>query len=202
VRIMFIESKVTKPKKNRRPVQGVGINDADYVIGYIIGGKHITCPFYRKWAGMLNRCYSEKTHKENPTYKDCTVCDEWLTFSTFKSWMIKQDWKGNHLDKDILIQGNRVYSPKACIFVSHKINTLIIPHSKKRKGLSTGVFIRSKGGKFIATCSDGKRVKTVGYYDTDEEARLAYNEFKYTVIKEIAEKQTEPLRSALLNYKL
>jgi len=39
--------------------------------------------------------------------------------------MERQDWEGKHLDKDILIPGNKIYSPDRCIFVSSLINLLI-----------------------------------------------------------------------------
>lgn len=41
-----------------------------------------------------------------------------------------ENWKphmeGWHLDKDILLKGNKVYSPETCAFVPAKINSLLI----------------------------------------------------------------------------
>ena len=63
-------------------VCGVGVNDADYVIakleatGYVNGKQKLkqvwACPFYRTWAGMLKRCFSEeyKTKKPNIQGRD------------------------------------------------------------------------------------------------------------------------------------
>ena len=94
----------------RGVVCGVGINDADYLIvkkeQYIgpdgsIKIKKTTCPFYRAWADMLSRCYREKYHKVFPSYKDCSVCEEWNSFTNFKKWMEQQDYKDNVLDKDL-----------------------------------------------------------------------------------------------------
>lgn len=118
--------------KIKKLVCGVGINDADYVvqrketIGYV-NGKHKqklvwTCPYYRVWTNMLVRCYSTKKQEKYPTYKGCTVSDEWLTFSVFKSWMEKQDWDGKQLDKDLLFEGNKVYSAETCVFVTKEVN--------------------------------------------------------------------------------
>lgn len=79
-----------------RKVCGVGINDADYVVGkyesWYEGGKRKLktlwqCPYYVKWHAMLNRCYNARYHKNKPTYIGCYVCEEWLTFSNFKAWM-------------------------------------------------------------------------------------------------------------------
>lgn len=103
-----------------RKVQGVGIMDADYIVDvreyWVENGKRKSrlvwsCPFHRKWSDMLVRCYSPKRLEYRQSYAGCYVCDEWLTFSNFKSWMEKQDWEGKHLDKDLLQTGSKVYSP-------------------------------------------------------------------------------------------
>ena len=38
---------------------------------------------YQVWHNMIIRCYNEKFHEENPTYKNCTVCDRWKCYSNF-----------------------------------------------------------------------------------------------------------------------
>ena len=77
----------------RKPIYGVGINDANYTVQPTINGKIVICPFYTKWTGMLKRCYSPQYQEKHPTYVECTVTSEWLFFSVFKSWMANQDWK-------------------------------------------------------------------------------------------------------------
>jgi hypothetical protein len=107
-------------------VCGVGINDADYsVVGYSkdSNGKTVQtmCKYYRTWKSMLRRCYYKK---DNLSYNDCKVCDEWLRFSNFKAWMEGQNYEeGLHLDKDILVKGNKVYSPCACVFIPNEVNS-------------------------------------------------------------------------------
>jgi len=104
--------------KAKKLVYGVGINDADYVtqkwetISYVNGKQKQNlvweCHYYRTWCGMLMRCYSAKHQERNPTYKGCSVSEEWLRFSNFKSWMERQDFEGMQLDKDLLFEGNKV----------------------------------------------------------------------------------------------
>lgn len=113
-----------KSLANRKPVYGHGVNDADYVIERRINGKRVGCPIYRTWANMLERCYSDKFHVRQSTYIGCEVCDEWLTFSNFKRWMMVQDWQGKQLDKDIRVKGNKIYSPNTCLFVTKAENTI------------------------------------------------------------------------------
>ena len=125
-------------------VHGVGINDADYITNvteFVVGndGKRRQrvvwrCPFYQKWKGMLERSYSEKFKSKWTTYKDVTVCKEWHLFSNFKSWMETQDWGGKQLDKDVLLQGNKIYCPHACVFVSRQVNMFLLGSDSSRGG--------------------------------------------------------------------
>ena len=113
-------------------IVGFGINDADYVVN---SRSSTPCPFYRTWVGMIRRCYSPVEHKNQPSYIDCTVCREWAYFSNFRSWMLQQNWKGLDLDKDILVKGNKVYSPSTCIFVPRKLNVTYTNSSNKTEVL-------------------------------------------------------------------
>ena len=189
-----------KPKLRKRTklVQGVGINDADYIVTRKVNGKKTECHFYTSWKNMLTRCYSETFHKIQPTYIDCTVSSEWLIFSRFKSWMEVQDWKGKHLDKDILIKNNKVYSSSTCIFVTRDVNTLLHKNLKQRGPHPIGVTFEAS--KYKALCSTQGKRRYLGHYETPEEAHEAYKAFKYKYIAEIASQQSEPLRTALLNY--
>ena len=47
-------------------------------------GKDTKC--YKTWSHMLERCYSEKYHKKEPTYKNCAVDNNWLNFQNFAKW--------------------------------------------------------------------------------------------------------------------
>ena len=200
---MFQELPVSEKSLSMRGVvYGVGTNDADYITQRTVNGIKLTCPFYSKWNGMLSRCYSVKLQKRYPTYKGCIVSPEWLIFSNFKCWMIQQDWKGKHLDKDLLVQGSRVYSPETCLFVGQSINLLLNVNKATRGKYPLGASFNKKLKRFVSkVVIDGKSVH-LGYFDTPEEASEAYKVAKYAHIKEVALNQVEPLRSALLNYKI
>jgi len=186
--------------KKTKLTHGVGINDADYVICPTVNGKQVMCPYYLIWRGMLARCYDPKCRVRYSAYIDCSVTKEWLTFSSFKSWMAEQNWEGKQLDKDILIQGNKVYGPENCLFVTQAINKLLNDNNSKRGEWPVGVCFCKPTNKFQASCNAGGKRKYLGVYSTPEEASDAYNKFKYGVIADIANQQSEPLRSALMNY--
>jgi len=182
----------------RKPVFGFGVNDSTYKTEIKVNGKRFFCPIYIRWKNMIKRCYSASFHKIQPTYKDCSVCEEWLTFSNFKAWMIKQNWQDRHLDKDIIITGNKVYSPEMCIFISKEINSLLGDNAAIRGDYPRGVSLFVSSNKFRAGCSVNGKLKHIGYFDNQEDTSKAYKKFKSNHVKEVALKQNEPLKGYLL----
>jgi hypothetical protein len=180
----FIEVPATKhSKSNRRLVCGVGVNDADYNVSVQAEGKTVHCPYYRKWRQMLRRCYSG----EQSAYNDCYVCPEWLLFSNFKKWMELRDWNGNELDKDLLVYGNKVYSPDTCLFISAKINTSINESKSRRGRCMLGVSWCSKRGKYQSHCGVNGVSIGLGYFDSELEAHARYMRYKSSVLISMAE---------------
>lgn len=187
----FIENPVNNRCLSRRNlVYGVGVNDANYMTSIVTDeGKQITCPFYQKWIDILQRTQSEKYLIRYPTYRGCSICDEWLIFSKFKSWMESQDWIGKCIDKDIIKPGNKVYSPEMCVFVSQHVNLILTNRRRCRGSLPIGV--SKYKDKFISEISINKKHVFLGIYKTKEEAAKAYGKVKYNAIMELALIQTD-----------
>ena len=76
--------------RERKPlnklVEGVGINDATFIVQPTINMVRIKHPAYRTWQHMLERCYNLKIKEKYPTYIDAICCDEWLLFTNFAKW--------------------------------------------------------------------------------------------------------------------
>jgi len=179
----------------RKLVCGIGINDARYTVGLSAGGRRVPCPIYSIWRAVVKRCYSEAVQKRQPAYRGCSMSDEWLLFSNFRMWVVKQSWVGKDLDKDIIKSGNKLYSSETCIFVSHRINTLLISAQTSKGKLSTGVSYEYS--RYRARChSDGGGVD-LGRFDTEKEASDAYLSFKSKCVLKVASEQSEPLRGYL-----
>ncbi len=178
----------------RKPLWGVGINDADYTtqVNTKVSRKSIRlwqCPYHSVWTSIIRRCYSEAYQKKQPTYSGCTVCDDWLYFTKFKAWMEQQDWKGKALDKDLLLEGNKIYSPKTCIFVDQAINNLtLVNQSHKKSGLPLGVTINYNNYK--ARISEYNVRRGLGTYQTPTLAHKAWQEAKLTQAKLLQSLQT------------
>jgi len=168
-----------------------GINDADYKVCRTVDGKKILCPIYYTWKRMLSRVYNEASLRSAPTYKGCSVCDEWLLFSNFKLWMVCQDGEGKELDKDILVLGNKEYSPEACCFVSRSLNNLLTHNHLSRGEYPTGVHFSKSSRKYIAKISIVGRQIQLGYFSTPELAEAAYIKAKAAEIRRQGRKQTD-----------
>lgn len=179
-------------------IHGIGFNDADYaVVEYDINRNIIwRCPFYTVWYSMIRRCYSGKQR----CYEDCSVIKEWHYFLNFKKWMIKQKWYGNVLDKDILIIGNKIYSPDTCIFVMQDINKLFNLQNRKRGKYAIGVSASGNTGKFRASIRIYGKNKHLGVFDTEQKAKESYLVAKSNHIRDIAKNiKDEKLKLALLS---
>ena len=168
-----------KDNTKRPTVEGVGVNDLQ---------SPKDCPYYDRWKKMLKRCYSGNW----PSYEDCAVCDEWLTFSNFKSWMEKQDWKNKELDKDIIEPGCRVYSPDSCCFVPPDINRLLlhIKPNAKTGDLPVGV-LEVENGRYRARIRIDKKKVCLGRYDTEAAAGHVYRMARAKYLRSIAENQRD-----------
>ncbi len=176
-------------------------------MGYIGDCKVTNTRIMRIWKGMFERSYSEKWHKKFPTYKDCSVAPLWLSLENFAKWYEEnfkshmQEWE---LDKDILIKGNKIYSPETCCFVPKEINYLFTKSNSIRGDLPIGV--RKVGAKFQARVSMYGKSIHIGSFYTAEEAFRAYKIAKEEYIKEVADlwrgQITEPCYYAMYNYKV
>lgn len=188
-----------------RTVHGVGyIGEGPYLLTDSTGED---TPQYTRWRGILLRCYNPNKY---PTYEGCTVCKEWHNFQNFAKW-----YDDNHyevpgvrmeIDKDILVPGNRVYSPDTCVFAPSDINTHF-KAKKANKDLPVGVCFDKSRNKFLASCKtlSGKS-QFLGRFTTAEKAAEAYIKFKEDVLAQLAEKYKEAvppkLYQAMLEYKV
>ena len=189
----------------KKLVLGIGINDIDGVFSKC--NKERTS--YKMWEGMIARCYNERIRHKHPTYWNCDVCRDWIVYSNFKAWFDDPNngyKKGYELDKDILVKGNRIYSPSTCCFVPQEINKLFTKNNKQRGDCPIGVGFEN--GKFRAKLQPNGKVISLGYYDTKEEAFNAYKKAKEERIKNIAEsyytegKITKRVYNAIMKYEV
>lgn len=184
-----------------RTVYGVGMVGCKYA-NWVYETKRHTDE-YLTWNNMIQRCYSQKLKAKQPAYTDVTCCEEWLNYENFYEWYTENKYKVEgrlHLDKDILVTGNREYHPNKCLLVPQRINMLFVEKPNKYN-LPNGV--RPSGHNRYESQYSGK---LLGYFDTLEEAIYQHDKAKQNKIHEVAEeyKNVIPLKvyEALINYKI
>lgn len=167
---------------------------------------------YRCWANMLQRCMESYKHIY-PTYEGIQCVDSFKYYPYFYEWCNRQIGFGNtdekgkvwQLDKDLLVKGNKVYSEDTCVFLPHKINTLLTKRQNDRGSLPVGVSLHNITGKYQASCSigDGK-TRYLGLFLSVEEAFSVYRCRKESFIKKLANEYKDRLDprayQALMNY--
>lgn len=90
---------------------------------------------------IIERCYN-KEHERYPLYggKGVYMCDEWHDLKVFYQsiqkvigYDEKKILKGEiHLDKDSLIEGNKIYSERTCVFITKEKNNKYKPNQMKK----------------------------------------------------------------------
>lgn len=143
---------------------------------------------YSLWRGVIQRTLTDSHNKRSTrnSYEDATLCDEWHNFQVFCRFVNENKYyrKGFQLDKDLLIRGNKHYSPEACCFLPQVINGLIAINYETGNGLPVGV--NRKYDYYEAAISYRGKRKRIGMYATPEEASAAYVIAKEAYVKEIA----------------
>lgn len=170
--------------------------------GYMAKVNNRLTDEYNSWKNLLARCYSDKYRYLHKTYEDCFMCDDWLNFQNYAAWYYN-NWydlsEGRmHIDKDILIKNNKLYSPETCLVVPQRINMLFIKHSNK-DNLPSGISL-TKSGKYHSSYNG----KPLGNFRTLEEAVDKHDAAKRIHIKELVDDYDNKLPnnviSALLNW--
>ena len=187
-------------------VYGVGVLGTKYPP--TISGRNTK--EYDLWKSMLRRCYSDNSKKNRPTYEGYEVSDKFKSYEYFYEWCQNQigfGVEGWHLDKDLLVKGNKVYSESTCVFLPSEINSLLVKHTPSRGKHPIGVSWYSKSKTFIAQVNKNKgKSENLGYFTTELEAFNAYKTAKESFVKEQAEKWKgkidERAYNALMNYRV
>ena len=185
-------------------VCGVGITGTKYPPS--INGRNTK--EYGLWKRMLERCYSDNFKKRRPTYEGCEVSNNFKSYEYFYEWCQNQigfNVEGWHLDKDLLVKGNKVYSENTCVFIPQEINSMLVKSDKKRGEYLIGACWHKKGKAFVATVNKNKgKSEHLGLFNTELEAFNAYKTAKESFIKEQANKWKSQIDirtyNALMNY--
>ena len=198
--VKYCHFKYNNIKNNYKPLV--------FGVGYFGEGKYSAKEhrkIYQTWLSMMQRCYSEELKKIRPTYIGCTVTNEWHNFQVFAKWFNENYIDGFHLDKDLTILGNKMYSPDTCRFIPFEINSLLTDSGFSRGKLPIGVSLH-KTGKYQSSISNNNKKVYLGLFDNIEEAYEVYKKAKKKYIetqaKRFRAKIGDVIYNNLINYKI
>ena len=168
----------------RRRVHGVGYKG---VGRHVVSVKTVRTHTYMTWYNMMTRCYSKKLHERCPQYAICEVDEIWHNFQNFADWYESNKFSkmGYHLDKDLIVSGNNIYSPKNCCLIPQELNKSIITRQKKGGSLM-GTHWHKRAGKWVASVSNKGKQVYLGSFNTELEAYAAYVKAKTALVREQA----------------
>lgn len=188
-----------------------------YNIGFIGVGcyKPKNYPkIYKTWSNMLERCYNPYRINKFMTYIDVFVDEYFHNFQNFAKWYEENYYEVEgqrmHLDKDILVKGNKIYSPFTCIFVPERINTLFTQSNKSRGKYPIGIVYNKNNTQnpLEVYVRNGSKNIRLDCFPIDKpfQAFSCYKKAKEQIIKEVAEeyKYLIPIRlyEAMYSYKV
>lgn len=132
------------------------------------------CPIYSAWKSMKAR--SEPTFQNKyPSYEGVTVCDEWKLFSNFHKWAVVNLLEGLEVDKDVLLLGNKLYSPSTCAALPKRVNYLLNSFKSNCGTLPMGVSLTANiTNKYRAAVSSGGKRVNLGVYASKGLAHQAW----------------------------
>ena len=138
-------------------------------------------------------------------YDGVTVAPEWLGYGTgdqaFCDWAVRQPgWgKGWHLDKDLLVPGNRIYGPQTCCFIPREVNSAIIPRKMPKSLIK-----QAKDGSWTLRFDQCLKKIKVTSLPTREAAIEAWKTHRREYVQLLAEQHKSDLDprayQALLNW--
>lgn len=105
---------------------------------------------YVCWSNLIHRCYNPQRH-DYTRYgaRGVLVSEGFKNFQNFCEFFSKRWSEGLQLDKDILFDGNNMYSEATCVFVPPYINNLIVHSKNNLNGYPIGVFYKNRAAKMV-----------------------------------------------------
>ena len=154
---------------------------------------------YKHWKKMRSRCYNIKELNKKKCYQNTLICDEWQDYEKYKVWYDEHYIDGWQIDKDLLSDSEKIYSPQTCCFLPIELNAFLSSFTKNSTSNTPciGVFIRY--GRYHARYRTPEKYYNLGTFETLEEAKYAYNSFKKQRFLEHIEKYKDQLEPRVLD---
>lgn len=150
----------------------------------------------RLYNNLRARCNRNSIYVNKfPTYQECTL--DFNTFQDFAEWCNSTQGYGiidtNNrpwcLDKDLLVIGNKSYSPSTCCFIPEYVNNSLICRGNARGLYPLGVTkISGRSKRYAARCQTFMGRVHLGSFETPSHAHSAWQKAKVSHLQEVAAK--------------
>lgn len=154
------------------------------------------------WMNIHKRLRQDKSYERaSCLFHDFNRFSEWCQ-SQYGYLLQEDNGKFWSLDKDILREGNKVYSEDTCIFVPQIVNNLFETSEATKGTYCLGAYLSKNGEKFTSRCRDPflKKVLYLGTHKTELEAHRAWQQCKIGIMRKLANvyKEHGKLEKALI----
>lgn len=165
---------------------------------------------YGAWKNMKERCTCDENNRLFKNYGNCDASMNFKSYSYFYDWCQSQagfHLEDSHLDKDLLVKGNNIYSEDTCLFVPSSINRFLVNKHNFRGKYLIGVHYHKESGKFHARCADGGgKLRYLGSFDDEVDAFYKYKSYKESIAVDLLNKYEgvvdERVLEALSNFRV
>lgn len=152
---------------------------------------------YATWSAIMFRCYGDNRDECTlRNYGDCSVVAEWHNYQTFASWCQTQpemNFCNSSIEKDIIIKGNKLYSPNTTCFVPIELNVAITGIKHQNSTGKAGVW--KFNDSYISEVTMFSTKASLGRFDNFQDAEYVYREVKQSYIRALAEIYKDRLRA-------
>jgi len=150
----------------------------------------------QRWESINKRCETNGDQQTKfPRYKG--TANLFLGFNEFVEWsreevgydlrepVGKQSW-AYCIEKDILGNGSKVYSPDTCLFVPNAVNIFLTARNASRGDYPIGVAWKEKNKKFQAQVRDRNTSRYLGLHSDPMEGHRAWQAGKIDIGRNFA----------------
>lgn len=164
-----------------------------------LNGKDTIC--YTTWRNMMRRCYNSQSHILYPSYAVCTVHIDWHNFQNFATWFYQQHQDISvkyHIDKDIKIPGNKIYSADTCVLVPAIVNECFHYIQSHNSSGYPGVYKCNQTGKWKSQIVISGNKSGLGYFENILDAFDAYVVAKNVHIQDVLKQNIHLLEPCII----
>jgi len=186
----------------KRGQVGYPLHPATYGKGFIGVGTYLkknSLKCYETWARILQRVYCPKFHERQPTYSKVTMCEEWHNYQVFAKWFYENYIEGFEIDKDILSDEGKAYSPSTCVFIPKRLNSFLTNKQTANTSGYIGVSRTRNGLKWRASIKIDGKGKNLGVFEEVEDAVDAYKQARQAQVVALQELYKNVLSKEVLD---